>query len=89
MELFAQIITELLTRPIRWKSIVNSAIKIASGMDAWECQIFVFRESHSVRELLSNLRTALHHLKAAVQDILPSNFRCVEAQQSGRGPIQS
>lgn len=63
VELFEHIITELLTRPIRWKSVVNSATKLASEMDAWDCQILMSRESHSVRELLSNLKTALLDLK--------------------------
>ena len=89
VELFERIITELLTQPIRWRNVVNSTIKLASEMDAWECQILVFRESHSVRELLSNLKTALPDLKAVLQDVMPSNFRRSEAQQSVRGPMQS
>lgn len=51
VKLFEQIDTELLTRPIRWKSLVNSAIKLACELDAWECHIIVFRESHSLFEL--------------------------------------
>ena len=71
------------------EDVVNSAVKLASEMDAWECQIFVFRETHSVRELLANLKTALPDLKAVLQDIMPSSFRRSEAQQSGRGLMQS
>ena len=89
VELFEQIITELLTRPVRWKSIVNSAIKLASEMDTWECQIIGFRESHSVRELLSNLKTALLDLEAVLQHIMPSDFRRSEAKQTARGSMVS
>ena len=54
-ELSKQINTALLIRSVRGKSIVNSAIKLASELDEWERQIIVFRESHLVRELHFNL----------------------------------
>ena len=88
-DLYEQLVTELLTHSITWGNVVAEAAKIAGEMEAWECQLMVFRESHSVRELVSTFGSRLPDCKITVQDLMPPSFRRPDEDHAARGSLQS
>ena len=87
-DLYEQLATELLTRPITWSNVVGEAIRIADDLEAWECEITYSKESHSVRELLSSFSTKLPDFKTTTLETMsPSSLQ--SESQASRGLPQS
>ncbi len=87
-DLYEQLATELLTRPITWSNVVREVIRIADDLEAWECEIIFSKKSHSVHELLSTFSTKLPDFKTIIQEtVLPPRRR--EENEPARGSLQS
>ncbi|TVY39235.1 Atrochrysone carboxylic acid synthase [Lachnellula occidentalis] len=70
-ELFHRIIEEILTHTIQWDNVVQGVVQRAKDAAASECQLFVFRTSLPVHDLVAALNSGLEPFKVATKDLIP------------------
>lgn len=88
-ELFDSIITEILTQPIRWDSVVQGLCQNAREISASQCQLLVFRLSLPIRDLSSALEN-IPGFEAAMEELIPLvHDRSPTDDLAPRGPLQS
>ncbi|MCJ1247985.1 Atrochrysone carboxylic acid synthase Agnpks1 [Trapelia coarctata] len=88
-ELFEQIITEILTQQIQWDNVVQGVIERANKIAASEWQMFVFRISLPIHDLMATLKLELQHFEASTEDLVPWVTEKTENEGAPRGPSQS
>lgn len=87
--LFEQIITEVLTKPIQWDSVIQGVVQKARDIAASQCQMLVFRMSLPIYDLSTAL-TKLPDFEASTEELLPWIYdRTATAEGGPRGSLQS
>ncbi|RYP41569.1 hypothetical protein DL767_000911 [Monosporascus sp. MG133] len=88
-DLFQEIITEILTEPIRWDSVVTGLVQRAASIGASQCQILVFRTSLPINDL-SEALSKLPDFETSTEELIP-RIQNVDAtpDKGPRGPMQS
>ena len=89
IDLFEQIITEILTEPIQWDNVVRQVIQKAHDIEASHCQLLVFRISLPIHELSAALQK-LPEFETSTEEIIPWVYDTTVSDEGGpRGPLQS
>ncbi|KAL8708708.1 MAG: hypothetical protein Q9220_006433 [cf. Caloplaca sp. 1 TL-2023] len=88
IELFEQLVLELITQPIRWDNVIFGATEHVRYLGISDCNILVFRPSLPVHDLVAVL-TKVEGLDVAVQEMIPWLSAKTEIPQISRGPLQS
>lgn len=88
-ELFEHIISEILTQQIQWDNVVQGVIERANKVAASECQVFVFRNSLPIHDLMAALKSKLQHFKAWTEDLILWITKKTSDDGALRGPMQS
>lgn len=70
-ELFHHIVKEILTQVIQWDNVVQGVIQRAKDAAASEFQLFVFRTSVPILDLVTALNSLVGHLKTTTLDLIP------------------
>jgi hypothetical protein len=88
-DLFEYIITEILTQPIQWDSVIQGVIQQAHKIGASQCQVLVFRISLPIHDLSAALEK-LPNLEASTEELIPwIHDRATTDEGGPRGPLQS
>ena len=88
-ELYECIITEVLTQPIQWDSVVRGLCQNAQDISASQCQVLVFRLSLPIRDL-SNALENIPGFEATTEELIPLVHDKSPLDDAGpRGPLQS
>ncbi|KAI9667461.1 MAG: Type I Iterative PKS [Bathelium mastoideum] len=88
-ELFHHIIEEILTQAIQWDNVIQGIVQRAKDAAALECQIFVFRSSLPVRDLVATLNSDLEEFTATTKDLVSWVARPDIRSRRPRGTAQS
>ena len=70
-ELFHNIIEEILTQAIQWDNVIQGIVQRAKDVAASECQLFVFRTSVPIHDLVAALNSDLEQFKTTEKDLIP------------------
>ena len=87
--LFEQVVTELLTKPICWETLVDGTIELAGNLYASECQVISFRSSHLLDDLTSTLKSKLEGFRVSTEDLIPWIYEVSADREAPRGTGQS
>ena len=88
-DLFERIITEILTQPIQWDSVIQGVVQKAHDIGASQCQTLVFRISLPIHDLSAAL-TKLPHFEASTEELIPwIHDKTIMDEGGPRGPLQS
>ncbi|THC93448.1 hypothetical protein EYZ11_007067 [Aspergillus tanneri] len=88
-ELFKQIIIEIMTQKIEWDRVVQGVIECAQSLSAPECQIFVFRLSLPIHDLLSTSAAVIPDTAMATEELIPWVSKTGIGSTAARGTKQS
>ena len=70
-ELLQQIITEIMTQRIEWDRVIDGVLEYANNTSASECQIYVFRMSLPMHDLLSAAATTIPDMATSTEELIP------------------
>ena len=88
-DLFERIITEILTQPIQWDSVIQGVVQKAHDIGASQCQTLVFRISLPIHDLSAAL-TKLPDFEASTEELIPwIHDKTIMDEGGPRGPLQS
>ena len=88
-DLFEQIITEILTQPIQWDSVVQGVIQEAHDIGVPQCQVLVFRISLPIHDLTTALNK-IPNVEASTEELIPWVHDNTVTEEGGpRGSLQS
>ena len=88
-DLFERIITEILTQPIQWDSVIQSVAQKAHDIGASQCQILVFRISLPIHDLSAAL-TKLPDFETSTEELIPwIHDKTITDEGGPRGSLQS
>lgn len=87
LELFEQIVCEILTQHIQWDNVIQGIVNEAQDIAASECQVFVFRMSLPSKDLIEQLTAS--NLETSTEDVVAWITREQMAKHTPRGSSQS
>ncbi|MCJ1400472.1 Atrochrysone carboxylic acid synthase Agnpks1 [Xylographa trunciseda] len=89
-DLFQQIITEILTQPIQWDSVIQGVIQQAHVTGASQCQLLVFRTSLPIHDLSAAMKL-LPDFETSTEELISwvQNKETATGEGGPRGPQQS
>ncbi|KAI4146620.1 MAG: hypothetical protein L6R39_003393 [Caloplaca ligustica] len=87
-DLLEQLVFELLTQQIRWDNVIAGAIEHIKYMGVNDCNVFVFRPSLPVQDLVTALKK-VKDLSVSLEELVPWISAKTKESQSARGPMQS
>jgi len=89
-DLFEHIITEILTQPIQWDSVIQGVIQQAHVTAASQCQLLVFRISLPIHDLSAALQK-LPDFETSTEELIPwiHDKETTTGEGGPRGPQQS
>ena len=88
-DLFACIISEILTQSIRWDSVIQGVAQHARNIRASQCQVLVFRTSLPIHDLSGALER-ISDFETFTEELIPWIYDKTIADERGpRGPLQS
>jgi hypothetical protein len=88
-QLFAKIITEILTQPILWDKVIQGVTQLAQDMGALQFKTYVFRTSLPSHDLATAL-SKQPNLEVSTEEIIPWLHNKPTSDDGGpRGPLQS
>ncbi|KUJ13605.1 ketoacyl-synt-domain-containing protein [Mollisia scopiformis] len=88
MELFEQIISEILTQQIQWDNVIHGVTERANNIAVSDFEVLIFRISLPIHDLIGSLKTELKHLTATTTDLI--SWVSEETTNTvPRGPLQS
>ena len=88
-DLFKHIITEILTQPIQWDSVIQGVIQQAHDIGASQCQVLTCRISLSIHDLSAALNK-LPDFEAFTEELIPWIHDKTTIDEGGpRRPLQS
>ncbi|KFY50141.1 hypothetical protein V496_09555 [Pseudogymnoascus sp. VKM F-4515 (FW-2607)] len=70
IELFEQIIWEILSQKIQWDNVVNGIIEHTRDIEASEFQALIFRKTLPIHDLLASLQSKLEQVEAKTTDLV-------------------
>ncbi|KAE8552289.1 hypothetical protein EYB25_006183 [Talaromyces marneffei] len=89
MELFEDIINEILRQAIRWDSVVQAVVERADFITDSQCQVLVFRTSLPIHDLTCAL-SKIGGFEVNTEELVPWVYDKTESVDGGsRGPMQS
>ncbi|KAL8906239.1 MAG: hypothetical protein Q9207_002161 [Kuettlingeria erythrocarpa] len=87
-DLLDQLVFELLTQQIRWDNVISGAVEHIKYMAVSDCNVFVFRPSLPVQDLMAALKK-VKDLSVSMEEMVPWISLKTKESQSSRGPMQS
>ncbi|KAL8872794.1 MAG: hypothetical protein Q9174_001638 [Haloplaca sp. 1 TL-2023] len=87
-ELLEQLVSELITQPIRWDNVIAGAIEHVKYMAISDCQVFAFRPSLPVHDLMAALKK-VKDLSVSLTEMVPWIAAQTQGSQDPRGSLQS
>lgn len=88
-DLFERVITEILTQPIQWDSVIRSVSQKAHDIGASQCQIIVYRISLPIHDLSAAL-AKLPDFETSTEELIPwIHDKTITDEGGPRGPLQS
>lgn len=71
IELFENIIWEILSQKIQWDNVINVIIESARDIEASEFQALIFRKTLPIHDLLASLKSELEQVEIKTTDLVP------------------
>ncbi|KAL8989971.1 MAG: hypothetical protein Q9177_001265 [Variospora cf. flavescens] len=87
-DLLEQLVGELLTQKIRWDNVISGAMEHVKYMAVSDCNLFVFRPSLPIQDLVAALKN-VKDLSVAMEEMVPWISTRTQESQNSRGPMQS
>lgn len=69
--LFEHILEEILTQAINWDNVIHRIVQQAQTTEVARCEIFVFRASLPVHDLIATLKKELPYCDASTLELIP------------------
>lgn len=89
IELFREIISEILTKQIQWDNVIDGVSEKISTSAANGLQMLVFRVSLPIHDLTSVLKAKLEHVETSTEVLLPWLSKETESDFQPRSSLRS
>ncbi|KAI0972477.1 hypothetical protein F4678DRAFT_460698 [Xylaria arbuscula] len=84
-ELFEEIITEIMTRPILWDKVVDAVLEQSYTTSSSTCQILIFRNSLPIYDLLSAFSSRQTNVNVVTVDLIASTTTKPQPGDASKG----